>query len=115
MILLGSGSSPELLWVVLLALGVPSALLCVVLWVVLNSVVTRAELTGDLGRTLELRELWAYARATYKRQILHHIVFSVVAFGVVLLGMAACFVGIYPATELATKVRQVLDKKVNRK
>jgi hypothetical protein len=80
------------------------ALLCIplfVLWqVVMNAATTRAELTGDVGKTLRLGPIWAYAGKTWKRALLMGIVFWFVWFGLALLGLLACVVGIFVTTTI---------------
>jgi hypothetical protein len=65
-------------------------------WITLsNAAVTRAELTGDLSKSLKLGAIWSYAGKTWKRALVTTILMSFVMLGLFLLGLLACFVGIY--------------------
>jgi len=90
--------STEPLFGVLVGLG--GGLVAVLLWVltsiVMNAAQTRAELTEDFGQSLSLSELLAYARATWKDVVVKTITFGFVALGMVLLGLLACYFGLYP-------------------
>jgi hypothetical protein len=68
--------------------------------VLTNALVLRAELTEDLGRTFELRQVMEYARATLGITMLRTLTFGVLAFGVALLGLLACYVGVFVAAAL---------------
>lgn len=86
---------------VAIAVAVGGSLIAMVLWLsiaaVLNAAMTRAELTEDFGRALSFGPMMDYTRSTFTRFIWKTIVFSFLGFGVALLGMLICFVGIYPA------------------
>lgn len=65
-------------------------------WIALaNAAVTRAELTGDLSKSFNLGAIWSYAARTWKRALVTAILMSFVMLGLTLLGLIACFVGIY--------------------
>jgi hypothetical protein len=81
--------------------GAGGGLVAVLLWMVtsifMNGAQTRAELTEDFGQSLSLSELMAYARSTWKAVLVKTITFGFLAFGIVLLGLLACYFGLYPA------------------
>jgi hypothetical protein len=67
-----------------------------VFWIALsNAAVTRAELTGDLSKSFKLGEVWNYAGKTWKRALVTTILMGFVMFGLSVLGLLACFVGIF--------------------
>jgi hypothetical protein len=83
-----------------LVVGLGFASLCfipfAVLWLALsNAAMTRAELTGELSKAFAFGELWSYAAKTWKRVLLTSIVMAFVSFGLLVLGLLACFVGIF--------------------
>jgi hypothetical protein len=81
--------------------GAGGGLVAVLLWILtsifMNGAQTRAELTEDFGQSLSLSELMAYARSTWKAVLVKTITFGFVALGIVLLGLLACYFGLYPA------------------
>jgi hypothetical protein len=62
-----------------------------------TSTLIRAELTEDIGQSLDFRKIWAYVRATWKDVLISQLVFIPFAFAAVLGGMLMLFVGIYAA------------------
>ncbi|MCC6214117.1 MAG: DUF4013 domain-containing protein [Polyangiaceae bacterium] len=64
---------------------------------VYNAFQTRAELTGTFEGAFRFSDSMAYARATAWRVIVKNLVFGMVATGLVLCGMLACYVGLFPA------------------
>ena len=71
------------------------------LWLVLsNAAITRAELTGDLSKSFALGEIWSYAGKTWKRVLVSAIVMSFVAMGLLVVGLLACFVGLFVTTSI---------------
>jgi hypothetical protein len=85
-----------------IAIGAGGGLIGVVIWLsiaaLMNAGMTRAELTEDFGKALSFGPLFDYTRSTFTRYVFKLIVFMFVGFGIAMLGMLACFVGIYPAT-----------------
>lgn len=77
--------------------GLVGLLFVLALSVVVNAVHTRAELTEEVGEALKLGKVLSYARATFGTVLLKNIVFSFVAFGMVLIGILLCYLGLYPA------------------
>lgn len=77
--------------------GLVTALIMLCVGVVINALTTRAELTENFGEAFRMSELMPYIKATFWRVLVKNIVFGFVAFGIVLLGMLACYVGLYPA------------------
>ncbi len=77
--------------------GFFSLVFSLVLSVFMNAAQTRAELTEDFGQALNLGKLWAYARATWTKVLLKNITFGFLAFGIMLLGLLLCYIGMYPA------------------
>jgi hypothetical protein len=65
--------------------------------VVVNAAQTRAELTEELGQALAFGQIMAYTKATFGVVLKKNIIFMFVGFGIVLLGMLACYFGLYPA------------------
>ncbi|HEX6273510.1 MAG TPA: DUF4013 domain-containing protein [Polyangiaceae bacterium] len=66
------------------------------LWFALsNAAVTRAELTGDLSKSFAFGALWAYAAKTWKRVLVTAIIMTFVSFGLMIVGVLACFVGLF--------------------
>ena len=93
----GAGASQN---AVFATMALPWAVM-MVMWVglgpVLQSLLTRAALTEDVGKSFDFRALLAYARTTYWPSALSLVAFGILAFGLHLLGAAMCFVGIWPA------------------
>lgn len=85
MILVG-GVGFLLSWVVGLLLGI-----------VMNAAMTRAELTEDFGAALALGKIIDYAGKTWWRVLLSNFVYGLVATPLIFIGYALCFVGMYPA------------------
>jgi hypothetical protein len=68
----------------------------VVLWFALqNAAMTRAELTGDIGKSVNLGALWSYAGKTWKTVVWTGILVALLGMGLMLVGLVACFVGIF--------------------
>ena len=65
--------------------------------VVISSALVRAELTEDIGKSLDFGKIWAFARATWKDFLVAYIVFMPLAIIVMFAGMLVVFVGIYAA------------------
>jgi len=65
--------------------------------VLLMAALTRAELTEDIGMSLDFGKIWAYARATWKDILISYLVFIPLTFAVVFGGMLVVFVGVYAA------------------
>lgn len=84
-----------------IAVGVVGAIVLVFFWclfaIVLNASMTRAELTEEFGRALSFGEMMGYARDTAGKVIIKTFTFGFVSFGIVLLGILACYIGLYPA------------------
>lgn len=67
------------------------------LGVVVNAAHTRAELTEDLGEALKIGKVLGYAKATFGQVLIKNITFGFIAFGMVLIGILLCYLGLYPA------------------
>jgi hypothetical protein len=84
-----------------IAIGAGGGLIALVVMIavsaVMNAAMTRVELTEDFGRALSFGPMFDYARSTFWRFVIKQIVFGFIAFGIVLLGMLACYIGLYPA------------------
>lgn len=65
--------------------------------VVLNAVHTRAELTEEFSQAIKFGEVMSYTKATFGKTLWKSITFGFLAFGVVILGMLMCYIGLYPA------------------
>lgn len=65
--------------------------------VLLMAALTRAELTEDIGMSLDFGKIWAYARATWKDVLISYLVFLPLTFAAVFAGMLVFFVGVYAA------------------
>ena len=65
--------------------------------VLLNSGLTRAELTEQLGPSLSPGAIWRYGARTWGTFMVATLVFAPLAMGLILVGMALCFIGLYPA------------------
>ena len=83
------------------AVAAGGGLISILIWIcmaaVMNAATTRAELTEDFGRALSFGPMLDYTRSTFTRYVLKTIVFGFLAFGIILLGMLACYIGLYPA------------------
>jgi len=77
--------------------GIIALVILLALGVLVNAVHTRAELTEDLGQALSFGAVLSYAKATAGQVIVKNFTFMFVAFGIVLLGVLACYIGLYPA------------------
>lgn len=77
--------------------GLVSLVVLFALGVVVNAAQTRAELTEDLGQALSPGKVLSYSKATFVRVIVKNITFGFIALGIVLLGIVACYIGLYPA------------------
>ncbi|OIP38783.1 MAG: hypothetical protein AUK47_11095 [Deltaproteobacteria bacterium CG2_30_63_29] len=95
MMLLGRNSE-----VLVLVLALFLAVLCLALSVasivVVSAFQTRAELTEDLNKALDFKGNLRYMRATFGTTLASYFVFLLVCIPLVLVGMLACCVGIYP-------------------
>ncbi|MBK7586341.1 MAG: DUF4013 domain-containing protein [Myxococcales bacterium] len=65
--------------------------------VVVNAAHTRAELTEDFSEALKLGKILSYSRITFGTVIVKNITFGFIAFGMVLIGILLCYLGLYPA------------------
>ncbi|KAB2840577.1 DUF4013 domain-containing protein, partial [bacterium] len=65
--------------------------------IVVSAALVRAELTEDIGKSLDFGKIWGFARATWKDFLVAYIVFIPVAMIVMFTGMLVVFVGIYAA------------------
>ncbi len=77
--------------------GLVSMVIWFSLLAVVNAAMTRAELTEDFGRAMSFGPMFDYTRSTFTRFIWKTIVFSFIGFGILILGMLACYIGMYPA------------------
>ena len=86
---------------VAIAVGVAGGLIFIVILlsvsVLVNAATTRAELTEELGQALAFGKIMSYSKATFGTVIMKNLVFMFVGTGIVLLGMLACYFGLYPA------------------
>jgi hypothetical protein len=84
-----------------IAVGAIGGIFAIFAWlcmnVLLNAASTRAELTENFGEALKFGELMAYSKATFGKVVVKTFTFGFVSFGIVLLGMLACYIGLYPA------------------
>ncbi len=98
-VLAGAGTQADT--IVMVAVWVTAGFFSLACWLVmsvlLNAAQTRAELTEDFGQALNLGKVWAYARATWATVLVKNLVFALVAFGIIILGMLLCYIGLYPA------------------
>ena len=93
----GGGGESLVMFAVWIVAGCFSLACWLLMSVFLNAAQTRAELTEDVGQALNFAKIWEYARATWSKVIVKNIVFVLVAFGILLLGMLLCYIGLYPA------------------
>lgn len=77
--------------------GLVWALFLLAVGPVFNAFQTRAELTGTFEGAFRFADAMAYARATAWRVIVKNLVFVLLAAGLVIGGMLACYVGLFPA------------------
>ncbi|HEY6559713.1 MAG TPA: DUF4013 domain-containing protein [Polyangiaceae bacterium] len=98
-VLAGAGTQVDSL--VMIAVWIAAGFCSLVCWLVmsvlLNAAQTRAELTEDFGQALNLGKVWAYARATWATVLVKNLIFALVAFGILVIGMLLCYIGLYPA------------------
>jgi len=78
-------------------LSIIAILMWMFMMILMNAAATRAELTEDFGMSFKLGEIWSYASRTWSKVLVKMITFGFLGFGIVLLGMLACYIGIYPA------------------
>ncbi len=90
----GSAEPWVIATLVLMVLSIP---LWLVLLVVVNAAMTRAELSGELGQALEPAAIWAYSRATFRVVLGKTLLLVALAVGLMLVGFLACFVGAFVA------------------
>lgn len=64
---------------------------------VLNAVHTRAELTEEFSLAIKFSDVMAYTKLTFGKWLWKSISFMFLTFGVILIGMLLCYVGLYPA------------------
>lgn len=87
-----------------IAVGVVVGLITIVVMLALSAVVnavhTRAELTEDFGKALSFGKVMSYAKATGGTVIVKNLAFMFIAFGIVLVGLLLCYLGVYPAAVL---------------
>lgn len=62
-----------------------------------NSLQTRAELTGTFEGAFRMGDVLSYAKATAWRVLVKNLVFGLVAGALIIGGMVACYVGMFPA------------------
>ena len=55
----------------------------------------RAELTEDFSKSLSFGAVWRYCGATWKRSLGYGVLLAMLTFGMALLGIVACFIGLY--------------------
>lgn len=65
--------------------------------IVVSAALVRAELTEDIGKSLDFGKIWGFARATWKDFLVAYLVFIPIAMIVMFAGMLVVFVGIYAA------------------
>src|SRR5579883_1941636 len=65
--------------------------------IVSTAVYTRAELVEEFRESMRMGKLWAYIRATWLTALGVNLLFGLLATGLVLVGFAACYVGIFVA------------------
>ena len=92
-------TTEEVLFVIALIAGL--AVFGFLFWtfmlVLLYAAQTRAELTEDFGASFKLGEIWSYASKTWGKVLVKSITFGFLSFGIMLIGMLACYIGLYPA------------------
>jgi hypothetical protein len=94
----GGGAPPSAMMAMMFLpwLGMMAAWLA--LYPVLQIVLTRAALTEDLARTFDPHALVAYTRKTWWALVAALVVYGALAIGLHVLGIAMCFVGVWPVT-----------------
>lgn len=80
-----------------IGVGFVGMLLLLLLSPITNAATTRAELTENFGEALKFGQLMGYAKATFGKVVVKSITFGFVGFGIILLGMLLCYIGMYPA------------------
>jgi hypothetical protein len=91
---------PEAILVVWAIMAVVMFVTMPFMWVILNAVVTRADLVEEVGATLKMGELGKYMRATWLTVMGTFFVFAMLSFGLVLVGMLAACVGAYVVSQI---------------
>ncbi|MCA9629657.1 MAG: DUF4013 domain-containing protein [Myxococcales bacterium] len=92
----GAIGSPELTMIMLLLFSLVGYLVLVVMMTVfVSAIMLRAELTEDFGKTLQFGAIFRYAGKTWKRSLGYGLLLGLIAFGMGMLGMLACFIGLY--------------------
>ncbi len=66
--------------------------------VLINAFLTFAEITEDFGQSMNFSRAWGYAKRNWKKIITAQLVFIPVAIGGFILGMLACYFGIFPVS-----------------
>lgn len=74
-----------------------SWLVGLVLGIVMNAAMTRAELTEDFGASFAFGKILDYAGKTWWKVLISNFLYGIVATPLIFVGYAACFVGLYPA------------------
>lgn len=92
-----SGMDPAIMIGLGVVVGLVFFAFMVLFNVLTNAATTRAELTENLGEALKFGELMAYSKATFGKVVVKTITFGFVSLGIALLGLALCYLGIYPA------------------
>jgi hypothetical protein len=65
-----------------------------------SAVYTRADLVEDLSATFKMRELMAYMRTSWLTILGTSIVFGMISFGMILIGLVACYFGMFVASAM---------------
>jgi hypothetical protein len=97
---IGSGSASDAGTMLLGVFGAAAIVTFPILlvWYVLgNAATTRAELTGDFSKSLVLGKLWSFGAKTWKRVFVTGLLMSLIGFGLFMLGLIACFIGVFVA------------------
>jgi hypothetical protein len=95
---LAQGSGADAGVTLLAVLGVAAILsfpIFLVWYVLTNAATTRAELTGDFSKSLVFGKLWSFGAKTWKRVFVTGLLMSLIGFGLSILGLIACFIGIF--------------------
>jgi hypothetical protein len=90
-----TGTDNIALMVVLIAGGLLTLPVIVLFFALQNAALTRAELTGDVGKSLNLGALWAYAGKTWKRVLGMSLLTAFIGLGLLLVGLLACVIGMF--------------------
>lgn len=67
-------------------------------YVIANAGMTRAFLTEDFGKSLDLNRIWAYAKWTWPTVFKAALVYLPITMGIMFAGTILLYVGIFPAT-----------------